>query len=901
MARISDLILDSKLETHFLPDCTVHTFQESDPNSRQRLVIRSEHWRRQRKIGGGGFGTVWLETCTQGSRGTTQNAPVRAVKQIDLDPRLGKLDYNRELEAIAKFSHTRYERCFVKSFGWYESSSQLFIAMEYLEIGDLSTYLRENPPLPENEAKYIAYQVLDGLNMMHRNGFAHRDLKPNNILIESHPPHDWWIKLADFGITKRVEEGRGQTTTITGTPRYFAPEIWGFSKRENAYASDIWALGEIIFEVLTKKPAFGNPASIAGYKSDEQFPIKSLTEANVSQSGIHFIISLMHPDPKDRRTTASALSDKWIQSLVPHSFESAKQNQRESQFSPSVADLTEEFASWNTRYSSDDTVTVRYGNSPSIARNLIETTENPVIVAEKTQTSVSLGTTPLETAPSQAEINELSPEELREQRRVINSLCVDKRLVEAETMLRRIYQIHSIWQHQDATQLLSSGYWLTSLFLNRKQFKEAETLSRDVLQGYERVLGPDHEETLYCVDLLGQSLYQQERYSEAEAITRRALCSREKTLGPGHRATMESLYALGQSLYGQHRYKEAETAYRQSLQGYKQLRGPIRPNVVAAAYGLGLTLYDQERYGEAETTFREALEGQEHLLGKSHKDTLQSMTRLGLCLFEQGNYKESEIMFRKALQEYRIVLGPTHKDTLASAHMLGRSLQNQDRVDDAVKEFCRICDEQGEPLSVNDESTLDTVYWLAMSLHCLARYTEAEPLLRRALHGREKTRGPDDDGTIECAYWLGHTLYVQNRYKEATDAYYRARRGLLETMIGPSHGIALEATFYLGKCHYELHEYKEAENMFLQALQGQEQIFGENHDKARLTRECLEKTHQKATAQSLQKPLPDIAEGLEKARQKALARSRRRPLPAMDVETFPRLRDQDDTTHYWIS
>jgi serine/threonine protein kinase len=51
--------------------------------------------------------------------------------------------------------------------------------MEYLEIGDLSTYLRENPPLPENEAKYIAYQVLDGLNMMHRNGFAHRDLKPN--------------------------------------------------------------------------------------------------------------------------------------------------------------------------------------------------------------------------------------------------------------------------------------------------------------------------------------------------------------------------------------------------------------------------------------------------------------------------------------------------------------------------------------------------------------------------------------------------------------------------------------------------------------------------------------------------------------------------------------------------
>jgi serine/threonine protein kinase len=51
--------------------------------------------------------------------------------------------------------------------------------MEYLEIGDLFTYLLQNPPLPENEAKHIAYQILDGLNMMHGNGFAHRDLKPN--------------------------------------------------------------------------------------------------------------------------------------------------------------------------------------------------------------------------------------------------------------------------------------------------------------------------------------------------------------------------------------------------------------------------------------------------------------------------------------------------------------------------------------------------------------------------------------------------------------------------------------------------------------------------------------------------------------------------------------------------
>lgn len=54
--------------------------------------------------------------------------------------------------------------------------------MEYLELGDLSTYLYRKPPvppLPEAEAKEIAYQILEGLHMMHENGFAHRDLKPN--------------------------------------------------------------------------------------------------------------------------------------------------------------------------------------------------------------------------------------------------------------------------------------------------------------------------------------------------------------------------------------------------------------------------------------------------------------------------------------------------------------------------------------------------------------------------------------------------------------------------------------------------------------------------------------------------------------------------------------------------
>jgi serine/threonine protein kinase len=192
---MSDLVQDSKLRTHFsTSDCgveIVHTYDEIDPTS-QRLVTRSEHWRREREIGSGGFGSVWLQKCTGGHR----DIEVRAVKRIEIS-RYSRIDYNRELEAIAKFSHPKvqlhqftpfvtrftdilmqYERWFVKSFGWYKSSEYLFIAMEYLELGDLRAYLDHEKRFPEHEAKEITYQILVGLYNMHDNRFAHRDLKP---------------------------------------------------------------------------------------------------------------------------------------------------------------------------------------------------------------------------------------------------------------------------------------------------------------------------------------------------------------------------------------------------------------------------------------------------------------------------------------------------------------------------------------------------------------------------------------------------------------------------------------------------------------------------------------------------------------------------------------------------
>ncbi|KAH8431091.1 uncharacterized protein LDX57_008752 [Aspergillus melleus] len=347
--RMPDLVRDSKLETHFLPDSsveTVHTYHEPDYKSRRRLVSRSEHWRRYGKIGGGSYGSVWLEKCIKGAR--RENA-LRAIKQMEVRRQSTRVDYNRELEAIAKFSHWKYERAFVKSFGWYESPDQLFIAMEYLELGDLHTYLQHKPALPEHEAKEVTFQILDGLFLMHDNEFAHRDLKPRNILLKSCPPDEWWVKIADFGISKRIEDEVGGSSTLKGTLGYIAPELHGFIKRGSPYAPDLWAVGEIAFQMVTKQATFKNLGMLFKYMSDlDMFPYDLLLAARVSQSGQECIFSLMHPDPLHRATAELALQHTWFNEAPLSRQGSVRSGRNVSPPAPVADPESEELATWNT-------------------------------------------------------------------------------------------------------------------------------------------------------------------------------------------------------------------------------------------------------------------------------------------------------------------------------------------------------------------------------------------------------------------------------------------------------------------------------------------------------------------------------------------------------------------------
>ena len=133
----------------------------------------------------------------------------------------------------------------------------LYLSMEYLEGVPLNQEIRRRRGLPLEELFPIAAQICDALGEAHRRGILHRDLKPENVFLIQREGA-LWVKVLDFGIARLLKENTAtrltDTGAIYGTPHYLSPEQ--ASGAEASVASDLYALGVIVYEMLTGLPPF---------------------------------------------------------------------------------------------------------------------------------------------------------------------------------------------------------------------------------------------------------------------------------------------------------------------------------------------------------------------------------------------------------------------------------------------------------------------------------------------------------------------------------------------------------------------------------------------------------------------------------------------------------------------
>ncbi|MFI5299540.1 MAG: protein kinase [Polyangiales bacterium] len=139
-----------------------------------------------------------------------------------------------------------------------------YMAMEFLEGRTLHRALREEGPFTEDRTTHIARQICRSLREAHSLGVIHRDLKPANIYLIEHGDETDFVKVLDFGLVKNIDETKGEDLTQTGlfmgSPKYMAPEQ---IRGEHVDArTDIYALGIIMYEMLTGKVPFDRPNSV---------------------------------------------------------------------------------------------------------------------------------------------------------------------------------------------------------------------------------------------------------------------------------------------------------------------------------------------------------------------------------------------------------------------------------------------------------------------------------------------------------------------------------------------------------------------------------------------------------------------------------------------------------------
>jgi tetratricopeptide (TPR) repeat protein len=211
--------------------------------------------------------------------------------------------FRREAQAVARLQHPPI----VQIFEVGEHDGRPFLALEYVEGGSLAQRL-DGTPLPARQAAQLAQTLAHAMDVAHQRGVVHRDLKPANVLLTG----DGSPKVTDFGLAKRLDAtAQTQSGAILGTPSYMAPEQAAGKGTVVGPAADVYALGAVLYELLTGRPPFKAETpldTLLLVQSAEPVP-PSRMQPKVPRDLETICLKCLQKEPRKRYPSAEALAD----------------------------------------------------------------------------------------------------------------------------------------------------------------------------------------------------------------------------------------------------------------------------------------------------------------------------------------------------------------------------------------------------------------------------------------------------------------------------------------------------------------------------------------------------------------------------------------------------------------
>lgn len=251
----------------------------------------------QTPLGSGGMATVYRAW----DRGGRRPCAVKVLADVLARDEESRRRFRHEAASAGALTHPHI----VTVYGWGQDGLRQFIAMEYVSGGTLRERLQRDGRLPEADALRIAAEVADALAYAHNRHVVHRDIKPHNILLTG----DGRVKVADFGIARTLDAtSLTRTGTVLGSAPYLAPEqVRGEAAGP---ASDQYALGVVLYEMLAGRPPFAGeaPIAVALKHLNEAPPDLRAVRPEVSLAAASVVARLLAKVPAGRYPDAADLA-----------------------------------------------------------------------------------------------------------------------------------------------------------------------------------------------------------------------------------------------------------------------------------------------------------------------------------------------------------------------------------------------------------------------------------------------------------------------------------------------------------------------------------------------------------------------------------------------------------------
>ncbi|GLT56537.1 hypothetical protein SLA2020_295720 [Shorea laevis] len=224
----------------------------------------------------------------------------RKIKNMEMEEKV-----RREIKILRLFMHPHI----IRLYEVIETSTDIYVVMEYVKSGELFDYIVEKGRLQEDEARNFFQQIISGVEYCHRNMVVHRDLKPENLLLDSKCN----VKIADFGLSNVMRDGHFLKTSC-GSPNYAAPEVIS-GKLYAGPEVDVWSCGVILYALLCGTLPFDDE-NIPNLFKKIKGGIYTLP-SHLSPGARDLIPRMLVVDPMKRVTIPEIRQHPWFQAHLP--------------------------------------------------------------------------------------------------------------------------------------------------------------------------------------------------------------------------------------------------------------------------------------------------------------------------------------------------------------------------------------------------------------------------------------------------------------------------------------------------------------------------------------------------------------------------------------------------------